>query len=99
MTDFDGALMAVWHNWMSALFGSRVNAHVLGAVTWADLALSGALVILILIANATAATIPGSIGTQNFPDETIAEITYSGPAHSSVSSGQVDSHGQALSRP
>ena len=57
MRDFDGALMAVWHDWMSALFGPRMNAHVLGAVTWANLALSGAVVILILIANATAAAI------------------------------------------
>jgi small-conductance mechanosensitive channel len=57
MTDFDGASMAVWHDWMSALFGSRVNAHVLGTITWADLALSCAVVVLILIANTIAATV------------------------------------------
>src|SRR6185312_10285133 len=57
MTDFDGASMAVWHDWMSALFGSRVNAHVLGTITWAELALSCAVVILILIANTIAATV------------------------------------------
>lgn len=57
MRDFDGAWMAAWHDWMAALFGPRMNAHVLGAVTWADLALSCAVVILILIANAAAAAI------------------------------------------
>jgi small-conductance mechanosensitive channel len=57
MRHFDGVSMAVWHDWMSALFGPRMNAHVLGSVTWADLALSCAVVILILAANATAAAI------------------------------------------
>jgi len=49
--------MTVWHEWMSALFGTRMNTHVLGAVTWADIALSCAVVVLIVIANATAATV------------------------------------------
>jgi small-conductance mechanosensitive channel len=57
VTAVRGASMAVWHEWMSALFGTRMNARVFGGITRADLALSCALVVLILIANATAATI------------------------------------------
>jgi small-conductance mechanosensitive channel len=34
-----------------------MNTHVLGAITWADVTLSGAVVVLILTAHATAATI------------------------------------------
>ena len=49
--------MTAWHEWMSALFGARMNTHVLGAITWADVALSGAVVVLIVIANAIAATV------------------------------------------
>jgi len=49
--------MAVWHDWMSALFGARMSTHVLGSISWADIALSCAVVVLILIANATAAAI------------------------------------------
>ena len=47
--------MTVWHEWMSALFGTYMNTRVLGAITWADVALSGAVVVLIAIANAIAA--------------------------------------------
>lgn len=49
--------MTVWHEWMSTLFGTQMSTHVLGAITWADLALSGAVVVLIMIVNATAATV------------------------------------------
>lgn len=49
--------MAAWHEWMSALFGARMNTHVLGALTWADVALSCAVVVLIVIANAIAAIV------------------------------------------
>jgi len=57
MNNFAGASMAMLHDWMAALFGPRVNGHVLGAMTWADLGLSGAVVILVLSANAVAALI------------------------------------------
>ena len=57
MRGFDDSSTAVWHDWMSALFGPRMNAHVLGTITWADLALSCAVVILILVANAIAAAV------------------------------------------
>jgi small-conductance mechanosensitive channel len=49
--------MTVWHEWMTALFGTRMNAHVLGDITWADVALSCAVVILIAIANAVAVAV------------------------------------------
>jgi small-conductance mechanosensitive channel len=42
---------------MSELFGTRMSTHVLGAVTWADVALSCAVVVLIVIAHAIAATV------------------------------------------
>src|SRR5487761_93560 len=49
--------MAVWHDWMYALFGARMNIHVLGSISCADAALSCAVVVLMLIAHAVAATI------------------------------------------
>lgn len=49
--------MTVWHEWTSALFGAHMNTHVLGAITWADVAMSCAVVVLIMIANATAAIV------------------------------------------
>ena len=49
--------MTVWHEWMSALFGTQMNTRVIGAITWADVALSCAVVVLIMIAHATAATV------------------------------------------
>jgi small-conductance mechanosensitive channel len=49
--------MTVWHEWMSALFGTDMNRHVLGAITWADVALSCAVVVLIMIANTIAVTV------------------------------------------
>ena len=49
--------MTVWHECMSALFGTRMNTRVLGAITWADIALSCAVVVLIMIANAIAVTV------------------------------------------
>ncbi|HXR89539.1 MAG TPA: hypothetical protein VN750_04570, partial [Steroidobacteraceae bacterium] len=57
MTDFDGTSMAVLHGWMSALFGPRVNEHALGGITWADLSLSCAVVILVMAANGFAAVV------------------------------------------
>ncbi|HEV7135785.1 MAG TPA: mechanosensitive ion channel domain-containing protein [Steroidobacteraceae bacterium] len=57
MREFDSASMAVWHEWMSALFGTRMSTHVLGSITWADIALSCTVVLLILIANATAVAV------------------------------------------
>jgi len=54
---FEVTPMTVWHEWMSALFGTRMNTPVLGATTWADVALSGAVVVLIMIANAIAVTV------------------------------------------
>lgn len=57
MTDFDGTSMAVLHGWMSALFGPRVNEHALGGITWADLSLSCAVVILVMAANGFAAAV------------------------------------------
>jgi small-conductance mechanosensitive channel len=42
---------------MSTLFGTRMNAHALGAITWADVALSCAVVVLIMLANAIAAAV------------------------------------------
>jgi len=57
MTDFDGTSMAVLHGWMSALFGPRVNEHALGGITWADLSLSCAVVILVMAANSFAAVV------------------------------------------
>jgi len=47
----------MWRDWMLALFGPRMDTHALGAITWADLALSCAVVVLILIANAVAAAV------------------------------------------
>ncbi|MGH8169147.1 MAG: mechanosensitive ion channel family protein, partial [Steroidobacteraceae bacterium] len=49
--------MAAWHEWMTALFGARMSTPVLGAITWADIALSCAVVLLIVIANAAAAAL------------------------------------------
>ena len=49
--------MTVWHEWMSALFGPDMNIHVLGAITWADIALSCAVMVLIMIANVVAAIV------------------------------------------
>jgi small-conductance mechanosensitive channel len=49
--------MTVWHEWMTALFGTRMNTHVLGAITWANIALSCAVVVLIMIANAIAVAV------------------------------------------
>ena len=49
--------MTVWHEWMSALFGTYMNVRVLDDITWADVALSAAVVILIVIVNALAAAI------------------------------------------
>lgn len=49
--------MTVWHEWMSALFGAQMNTHVFGAITWADVALSCAVVVLIMIAHAIAAIV------------------------------------------
>jgi small-conductance mechanosensitive channel len=49
--------MTVWHGWMSALFGTYMNTRVLGDITWADVALSSGVVILIAIANTVAAGI------------------------------------------
>src|SRR6185437_13560211 len=46
--------MTVWHEWMSALFGTRMNTPVFGAVTWADVALICAVVVLIMTAHAAA---------------------------------------------
>jgi len=54
---FDDSSLAVWRDWMSAVFGPRMDAHALGAITWADLALSCAVMVLILIANAIAAAV------------------------------------------
>jgi len=54
---FEVASMTVWHEWMSALFGTQMDTHVLGTVTWADVALSCAVVVLIMIANALAAAV------------------------------------------
>ncbi len=48
--------MTVWHEWASALFGTQMNRHVIGAITWADVALSSAVVVLVTIAHAIAAT-------------------------------------------
>jgi len=42
---------------MSTLFGTRMNTHVLGAITWADVALSCTVVILIMTANVIAVTV------------------------------------------
>src|SRR5690348_9928031 len=55
--EFEGTSMTVWHEWMSALFGTRMSTHVLGTVTWADVALSGAVVVLIMVAHAAAVII------------------------------------------
>ena len=49
--------MTVWHEWMTALFGTRMNIHLLGAITWADIALSCAVLVLIMIANAVAVAV------------------------------------------
>jgi small-conductance mechanosensitive channel len=57
MKGFLSAYMAVWHHWMSILFGSRMNARVLGGITGADLALSCLVVLLIVIAHAAAAAV------------------------------------------
>jgi small-conductance mechanosensitive channel len=57
MRDFNDASMTVWREWMSTLFGPRMNVQVLGGITWADVARTCIVVTLILIANAAAATI------------------------------------------
>jgi small-conductance mechanosensitive channel len=49
--------MTAWHEWMSALFGAGMSTRVIGAITWADVALSGAVVALIMIAHAIAAAV------------------------------------------
>ena len=49
--------MTVWHEWMSALFGTQINGHVIGAITWADVALSCTVVVLITIAHAIAVAV------------------------------------------
>lgn len=57
MRDIDGTPIALWHDWMATLFGPRVNAHVLGAVTWADLLLSCAVIVVVLVVNVVAAAV------------------------------------------
>ena len=49
--------MTVWHEWMSALFGTQMNTHIIGAITWADAALSCAVLVLIIVAHTIAATV------------------------------------------
>ena len=49
--------MTVWHEWMSALFGTQMNGRVIGAITWADVALSCTVVVLIMIAHAIAVAV------------------------------------------
>ena len=46
--------MAAWHQWISAVFGTRMSVRVLGPISWADVALSCAVLVLIMIAHATA---------------------------------------------
>jgi small-conductance mechanosensitive channel len=57
MTDLDGTSMAMLHGWMSALLGPRMNEQALGSITWADLSLSCAVVILVMAANGFAAVV------------------------------------------
>ena len=57
MKQFEIASMTVWHEWMSALFGTQMNTRLIGAITWADVALSCAVVVLIMMAHAIAAIV------------------------------------------
>lgn len=57
MRDAYGGFIGLWRNWMEVLFGSRVNAHAMGSITWADVLLSCAVIVMVLIANAVAAAV------------------------------------------
>jgi small-conductance mechanosensitive channel len=57
MIRIEAASLTVWHEWMSTLFGTYMNTRVLGAITWADAALSCAVVVLIVIVNVIAAVL------------------------------------------
>ncbi|MGH8218131.1 MAG: mechanosensitive ion channel family protein [Steroidobacteraceae bacterium] len=75
MRDIDGASIAAWNDWLAAMFGPRMNTHVLGAVTWADIALSCSVVILILIANAIAAALIRSKRRSSAPTAKLRQHT------------------------